>query len=121
MISIVNDNFNSFCRRYAADITCSFPINGKFTADQKLIYEAVLKANEAVKKAAKPGVSWVDMHRLANKVMLQALKCGGLLKVIYNIYSIHYLHKKLDVYLSNSQHLTQCLCVKYCKFNVGKV
>lgn len=45
------------------------------------MYEAVLKANEAVKKTAKPNVSWVDMHRLANKVMLQALKEGGLLKV----------------------------------------
>lgn len=56
-------------------------MNGKFTADQKLIYEAVLKANEAVKQAAKPGVSWVDMHHLANKTMLQALTDGGLLKV----------------------------------------
>lgn len=65
---------------YAADITCSFPASGKFTPDQKLIYEAVLKANRAVYKAAKPGVSWVDMHVLANKTMLQALKEGGLVK-----------------------------------------
>lgn len=40
---------------YAADITCSFPVNGKFTADQRLIYDAVLKANLAVMNAAKPG------------------------------------------------------------------
>lgn len=33
---------------YAADITCSFPANGKFTEDQKLIYEAVLFARDAV-------------------------------------------------------------------------
>lgn len=33
---------------YAADITCSFPANGKFTEDQKLIYEAVLAARDAV-------------------------------------------------------------------------
>ncbi|KAF7281997.1 dipeptidase C [Rhynchophorus ferrugineus] len=65
---------------YAADITCTFPANGKFTPDQKLIYEAVLKSNRAVHKAAKPGVSWVDMHSLANKVLLEELKRGGLLQ-----------------------------------------
>lgn len=65
---------------YAADITCSFPANGKFTPDQKLIYEAVLSANRAVHKAVKPGVSWVDMHSLANKILLEELKKGGLLQ-----------------------------------------
>ncbi|EGI57233.1 Xaa-Pro dipeptidase [Acromyrmex echinatior] len=64
---------------YAADITCSFPANGKFTEDQKLIYNAVLKARDAVIAAAKPGVAWTDMHLLANKVMLTSLKKGGLL------------------------------------------
>ncbi|XP_063982498.1 xaa-Pro dipeptidase isoform X5 [Diachasmimorpha longicaudata] len=64
---------------YAADITCSFPANGKFTADQKLIYNAVLSARNAVIEAAKPGVSWTDMHLLANRVMLGALRDGGLL------------------------------------------
>lgn len=65
---------------YAADITCTFPANGKFTDDQKLIYEAVLAANLAVFKTAKPGVSWPSMHTLANKVLLEELKKGGLLK-----------------------------------------
>ncbi|KAL1506244.1 hypothetical protein ABEB36_005640 [Hypothenemus hampei] len=65
---------------YCADITCSFPSNGKFTPDQKLVYEAVLNANRAVLKAGKPGVSWVDMHILANKVVLEDLKKGGLLQ-----------------------------------------
>ena len=40
---------------YASDITCAFPANGKFTADQRMIYEAVLKANRAVFKTMKPG------------------------------------------------------------------
>ena len=40
---------------YTSDITCSFPVNGKFTEDQKIIYNAVLKASRAVLAAAKPG------------------------------------------------------------------
>ncbi|XP_076808730.1 xaa-Pro dipeptidase-like [Clavelina lepadiformis] len=64
---------------YASDITCSYPVNGKFTADQKAIYNAVLKSNRAVQKALKPGVSWADMHRLANRVQLEELKRIGII------------------------------------------
>ncbi|XP_029043596.2 xaa-Pro dipeptidase isoform X1 [Osmia bicornis bicornis] len=64
---------------YAADITCSFPANGKFTADQKIVYNAVLAARDAVMNAVKPNVAWTDMHLLANKTMLASLKSGGLL------------------------------------------
>ena len=65
---------------YCADITCSFPANGKFTEDQRLVYNAVLAASLAVMNAAKEGVNWVDMHLLANRVMLGKLKDGNLLK-----------------------------------------
>lgn len=65
---------------YCADITCSFPANGKFTEDQKLVYNAVLAASTAVMETAKEGVNWVDMHLLANRVMLGKLKEGNLLK-----------------------------------------
>ncbi|KAG6769966.1 hypothetical protein POTOM_025633 [Populus tomentosa] len=53
-----------------------FPVNGKFTSDQSLIYNAVLDAHNAVISAMKPGVSWVDMHKLAEKVILESLKNG---------------------------------------------
>ncbi|KAK0413821.1 hypothetical protein QR680_007010 [Steinernema hermaphroditum] len=65
---------------YASDVTCSFPANGKFTENQKLVYNAVLKANREVFKAAKPGVRWIDMHLLAEKVLLEGLKGAGILK-----------------------------------------
>lgn len=64
---------------YAADITCSFPANGKFTEDQKFIYNAVLDARNAVMNTAKDGISWVDMHKLSGKVLLERLKAGGML------------------------------------------
>ncbi|XVF88690.1 hypothetical protein PTKIN_Ptkin19aG0070500 [Pterospermum kingtungense] len=64
---------------YGSDITCSFPINGKFTSDQSLIYNAVLDAHNAVITTMKPGVSWVDMHKLAEKIILESLRKGNIL------------------------------------------
>ncbi|KAH0657065.1 hypothetical protein KY285_031947 [Solanum tuberosum] len=64
---------------YGSDITCSFPVNGKFTRDQSLLYTAVLDAHDAVISAMRPGVSWVDMHKLAERVTLESLKKGNLL------------------------------------------
>lgn len=40
---------------FSSDITCSFPANGKFTEDQKAIYEAVLRSCRAVMSSMKPG------------------------------------------------------------------
>uniref|UniRef100_A0A8B9ZEP2 Xaa-Pro dipeptidase n=1 Tax=Anas platyrhynchos TaxID=8839 RepID=A0A8B9ZEP2_ANAPL len=65
---------------YGSDITCTFPANGKFTPDQRAIYEAVLKSSRAVMKAVKPGVAWPDMHRLADRVHLEELTKIGILK-----------------------------------------
>uniref|UniRef100_A0A670K283 Xaa-Pro dipeptidase n=1 Tax=Podarcis muralis TaxID=64176 RepID=A0A670K283_PODMU len=65
---------------YGSDITCTFPANGKFTPDQRAIYEAVLKSNRAVLSAVKPGVSWPDMHRLADRIHLEELTKIGILR-----------------------------------------
>uniref|UniRef100_A0A9L0ITQ5 Xaa-Pro dipeptidase n=1 Tax=Equus asinus TaxID=9793 RepID=A0A9L0ITQ5_EQUAS len=64
---------------FSSDITCSFPANGKFTADQKAIYEAVLRSCRAVMSAMKPGVWWPEMHRLADRIHLEELVCIGVL------------------------------------------
>ncbi|PRD27863.1 UNVERIFIED_CONTAM: Xaa-Pro dipeptidase [Trichonephila clavipes] len=65
---------------YTSDITCSFPASGKFTDKQKIIYNAVYKSSRAVMESVKPGVCWVDMHKLADRVHLEELKAGGLLQ-----------------------------------------
>ncbi|XP_033754940.1 xaa-Pro dipeptidase-like [Pecten maximus] len=65
---------------YASDITCSFPANGKFSQKQRNIYEAVLASSQAVMAAMKPGVSWVDMHLLADRTHLEELKKIGLVQ-----------------------------------------
>uniref|UniRef100_A0A8P4GGI4 Xaa-Pro dipeptidase n=1 Tax=Dicentrarchus labrax TaxID=13489 RepID=A0A8P4GGI4_DICLA len=52
---------------YSSDITCSFPANGKFTTDQRAMYEA--KSLSAFVE----GVKWTDMHHLADRVHLKEL------------------------------------------------
>lgn len=64
---------------YASDITCSFPVSGSFTADQRAIYDAVLNAQIAVIQRLRPGVGWVDMHRIAEREILRGLMDCGVL------------------------------------------
>lgn len=64
---------------YTADITVSFPANGIFTEKQKFVYNTCLKANRAVLKAMKPGVKWPDMHRLAEKTIIEEFIKQGIL------------------------------------------
>lgn len=64
---------------YDSDITCSFPINGTFSNDQRIIYQAVLDAQRRVISAIKPGVSWIEMHKLAELTILGALVKAGIL------------------------------------------
>lgn len=65
---------------YASDITNSFPASGRFSDDQRLVYEAVLAAQLAVVGAMRPGVPWPQMHRLAERTLLAKLKEGGLVR-----------------------------------------
>ncbi|GJQ80768.1 putative manganese ion binding protein [Trypoxylus dichotomus] len=65
---------------YASDITCSFPANGKFTHDQKMVYNVVLKACMETEAACKPGVMWYDVYCLGLRTILEGLKAGGILK-----------------------------------------
>eukprot|EP00903_Cladosiphon_okamuranus_P010803 g10206.t1 len=65
---------------YASDITCSFPANGKFSADQRMIFEAVRDMAFEVMDAMKPGVSWPSLHELSYRVACERLKAAGLLK-----------------------------------------
>ena len=58
---------------YGSDVTCSFPANGKFTEKQQKVYEGVLNAQIAVYDMLKPGVSYVDCHKAAEKEILKAL------------------------------------------------
>jgi Xaa-Pro aminopeptidase len=58
---------------YASDITRTFPINGKFSAAQKDIYEMVLAAQAAAISASRPGQSWDAPHQAALHIITQGL------------------------------------------------
>lgn len=60
-------------QNYAADITRTFPATGKFSAEQKEIYELVLASQLAAIRALKPGVSWTLAQDIIVKVITQGL------------------------------------------------
>ncbi len=76
---------------YNSDITRTFPVNGKFSEAQKLIYEIVLKANKECIRKIRPGVKLSDLKILSEKVLADGLHKAGLLKNKKEIkkYSLH--------------------------------
>ncbi|MDR1849015.1 MAG: aminopeptidase P N-terminal domain-containing protein [Zoogloeaceae bacterium] len=64
---------------YAADITRTFPVNGRFTAAQKDCYEIVLAAQAAAIAATRPGVFLNQPHEAAVRVLAQGMLDLGLL------------------------------------------
>jgi Xaa-Pro aminopeptidase len=65
---------------YSADITRTFPVNGKFTNEQRAIYEIVLKAQQSVIDALRPGVSYGIAQKIATHVITEGLLELGLLQ-----------------------------------------
>ncbi|MCU0422077.1 MAG: aminopeptidase P family protein [Bacteroidia bacterium] len=66
---------------YISDMTRTFPINGKFTARQKAVYNAVLRVMRAAKSMLKPGVMLMEYHAEVCKIMEQELIQLGLISV----------------------------------------
>ncbi len=58
---------------YAADITRTFPVNGRFTPAQKDVYEIVLAAQDAAFAATAPGRHFMEAHDAAVRVLTQGL------------------------------------------------
>ncbi|MDH5710255.1 MAG: Xaa-Pro aminopeptidase [Gammaproteobacteria bacterium] len=84
---------------YAADITRTFPVNGRYSEEQKEIYDLVLEAQEAAMKETKPGNHWNDPHNAAVRVMTKGMIELGLLKGKLNelikkgAYTQYYMHR----------------------------
>ncbi|MCR8916110.1 Xaa-Pro aminopeptidase [Marinobacter panjinensis] len=65
---------------YASDITRTFPVSGKFSDEQRALYEVVLAAQYAAIEQVHPGNHWDHPHQAALKVLTQGLIDLGLLK-----------------------------------------
>lgn len=84
---------------YAADISRTFPVNGRYSKAQRTLYEIVLEAQYAAIEQVKPGNHWNDPHEAAVKVLTQGLKDVGILKGSLNklledqAYKPYYMHR----------------------------
>ena len=84
---------------YAADITRTFPVNGRFSSIQREVYEIVLEAQAKAIDKVKPGNSWDDPHQAAIRVLTKGLVHLGLLKgnvnqlIKKNAYQPYYMHR----------------------------
>ena len=84
---------------YAADITRTFPVNGRYSGPQREIYELVLAAQLAAIDAVKPGNPWNAPHDAAVKVIARGLidlgLCQGTLDAVLEKedYKRFYMHR----------------------------
>ena len=84
---------------YAGDITRTFPVSGKFSAEQKAIYEIVLAANIEAFKHIAPGKHWNEAHEATVRVITAGLVELGLLKgkvdelIAAEAYKPFYMHR----------------------------
>ncbi|WP_449416782.1 aminopeptidase P N-terminal domain-containing protein [Phormidium nigroviride] len=84
---------------YNADITRTFPVGGKFTPEQKTIYELVLEAQLQAIAEVKPGNPYSKVHETAVRVLVQGLMdlgllCGDIEEIIKEEkYKPFYMHR----------------------------
>jgi Xaa-Pro aminopeptidase len=65
---------------YATDHTRTIPVGGKFTDQQREVYQIVLNANNAAFAASRPGITYRDVHFIAARTIASGLKEMGIMK-----------------------------------------
>ena len=68
------------CDHYAADITRTFPVSGRFSEPQKQLYQLVLDAQGAAIEQIKPGIPWHNAHDASVEVLTKGMVALGLLE-----------------------------------------
>ncbi len=71
-------DFGALHNNYSADISRTIPVGGKFTERQKVLYNIVLKAQEAVIEAIEPGLPYSKLNEICKEVLLKECKSIGL-------------------------------------------
>ena len=75
---------------YSADISRTFPVNGRFTGVQAKIYEAVLNCNKAVIRMVKPGLTLKELQEFATEFLKNEAIRLGLMKADDDIRNYYY-------------------------------
>lgn len=65
---------------YSGDISRTFPVSGKFSQEQRLVYQAVLNVQETVLNEIRPGVSWDHLQKTSERAICEQLVAIGLLQ-----------------------------------------
>lgn len=84
---------------YASDISRTFPVSGRFSPEQRVMYDIVLAAQHAAFDVCQPGLTWDAPHQAAIKVLTQGLLDEGLLKgsleenLEQQLFSRFYMHR----------------------------
>ncbi|RYZ49721.1 MAG: M24 family metallopeptidase, partial [Sphingobacteriales bacterium] len=65
---------------YTADVTRTIPASGKFSAEEKIIYQLVYDAQEAAFKLLKDGAKWSEAGQAAKDVIAEGLVKNGIIK-----------------------------------------
>lgn len=76
---------------YCADITRTYPVNGKFTQRQRAVYDVVLAANRKVAEAAKPGMTLRELNEICKQVLAEGCMALGLIEEVGQI-GKYYMH-----------------------------
>ncbi len=77
---LINDSGAESLNGYAADITRTFPVNGRFSPIQKDIYETVLNMQLGAIEKIKPGIRYKDVHLHACRILAERMNAIGLMK-----------------------------------------
>ncbi len=77
---VLGDFGASSTGHYAGDITRTFPVDTAFTAQQRDIYEIVLKAETECIKAVQPGILYRNVHLRAARIITEGLKDLGIMR-----------------------------------------
>lgn len=100
---------------YTADVTRTWPIDGRFTPPQRAIYDLIWQAHQAALRVVRPGVDFLAPHRAAMAVIAEGLCRLGVLKVaaeraladdqqLYRRYTVHSVSHMLGLDVHDCSH-----------------
>lgn len=87
------------CEFYASDVTRTWPVDGRFTDEQRAVYQVVLDAQVAAVDACRPGNTFLGVHEVAVRKLVEGLVSIGLLEgdveelIEEHAYDRFYMHK----------------------------